>query len=169
MRRRQLCQLWPCRPRGGNGRFRLSIDDVGADKFGDVPDRHLRFGAAKRKISTQIGDRRTNRLLWPDRTRSRLRPQRHDHQRPPSGWRLRFKRCQNVDFKFAVRRRYDGLGEGTRRQQQRQRVYFGARHERLVDSKNHRQTELASVDNRTDRHARCVRQRRRHAAQCTGA
>ena len=39
---------------------------------------------------------------------------------------------------------------------------------KVPDDNNHRQTELASVDNRTNCHARRARQRRRHAAQCTG-
>ena len=81
-RRPRLCRLWPDRARGRARRQRLSLDDVGAVLAGD--DRRSRRSARsaqKEKYLPKLATRRMDRLLRPDRARSRLRPRLDGHAR----------------------------------------------------------------------------------------
>ena len=72
--RRKLRRLRAGRARDRAGRFRLSLDDVGAVEPRDVSDLRLRNRRAATQIPAEAGVRRMDRLLRPDRTRRRVRP-----------------------------------------------------------------------------------------------
>ena len=57
----------------------------------DAPDQRLWLGRAAPQLSARPRQRRTGRLLRPDRARRRLRSRRHAHPRrprPPTGYKL---------------------------------------------------------------------------------
>ena len=110
-----LCLLRADRARARARRLRLSLGHVGAVVTGDVPDLRLWLGGAAAQISAQARQRRDDRLLRPDRARSRLRSRLDGDARRESFRRLQTQRRQDLDLQRAGRRCGGGLGQARRR------------------------------------------------------
>ena len=132
----RLCRLRPDRARTRARRFRLSLGDVGAVLAGDVSDLRLRHRGAAAQISAQARDRRDDRLLRPDRARSRLRSRLDGDARREGRRRLQAQRRQDLDLQCAGRRCRGGLGEARRRHP---RLHRRARHQGFLDAEDRRQ------------------------------
>ena len=144
----------------------LPLGDVGAVLAGDVSDLCLWHRSAAAEVSAQTRHRRADRLLRPDRARSRLRSGLHGDARGESRRRLQAQRRQDLDLQCAGRRRGGGVGQA---RQRHPRLHRRARHQRFLDAQDRRQAQSARLHHRRDRAGRLRDPGRQSAAEREGA